>query len=108
MAHGGSPLVRALQRWRRSDWKWINIGILGYLHSLGDSSVLTASDQDHLSREIWDILLRIESRARHLCESRCVVGQCPVVEASCRTSKVVDEKYNHRSRITLYTERTCA
>lgn len=46
----------------------INIGILVYLLSLGDSSVLTASDQDHLSREIWDVLLRIESRGRHLCE----------------------------------------
>ena len=89
----------------------INIGILGYLLSLGDSSVLTASDQDHLSREIWDVLLRIESRARHLCvreSSRCVEGQCPVVEASCRKSKVMDEKYKDRSRITLYTERTRA
>lgn len=44
----------------------INGGVLG-LALLGDFSVLTASDQDHLSREIWDVLLRIESRGRHLC-----------------------------------------
>lgn len=47
-----------------------DIGILGQLLSLGYSSVLTASDQDHLSREIWDVLRGIESGARHFARER--------------------------------------